>query len=176
MTKVALHYRMAEKVMELLKQGANREATMERIKDNTLVQVKSNTKTFQLNGEIFISSADIYEGLTGNAIKLVIQIQQELVMNNPLWEFTGKSNARDRTAVVLLKKKGILEQIPGTDMYIVNPAKIRKGRPLAIYGALYDYAKRRYEEDSNWRPTNEDIRRFKAPDNVMLPVELLQGY
>lgn len=178
MNTTPLHHRMAEKVMEMLRQGAHRESNQEQVQNGMLIQVRNATKSFQLNGEIFISSADIYDGLTGNAIKLVIQIQRELVMNNPLWEFTTKENQRDRSAVALLKRRGILELIPGTDMYIVNPAKIRKGRPLSIYGALYDYARRQYQKDKNWRPTTEAILKFKAPDNIVLPDDLelyLQG-
>ncbi len=158
----------------MLKNGAHRDSNQEQVKDNKLVQVKNPNKSFQLNGEIFISSADIYDGLEGNSLKLVIQIQKELKMNNPLWEFKAedKENSRNRKAIAQLKAKKIIESIPGTDMYIVNPEKVRKGKPLSIYGALYEYSRRMYHKDKNWRPTHEDIKRFVAPNDVILPDEM----
>lgn len=169
--RIPFHYKIAEKVMEMMKAGANRKVVHERLNNMTIERTDSSELAFQLTGEIFISSADIYNGLRINAIKLVIRIQQELEMNNPLWECTDKHKREVRSALAQLKAADILEPIEGTDVYIVNPLKIRKGRPLAIYGAMYEYAKRMYEKDQHWRPTTEDIRRLKAPEKIMLTPE-----
>lgn len=165
---VPLHYKIAEKVMELMKEGVYRKVIHERLSGNIIEQEASSNTSFQMTGEIFISSADIYKGLKIDAIKLVIRIQQELEMNNPLWECTDKDRRQTRSAIAQLKRANILEAIPGTDVYLVNPSKIRKGRPLAIYGAIYEYAKKMWEKDKNWRPTTEDIRRLKSPEKVLL--------
>lgn len=170
MTTVPLHYRIADKVMELVKHGSHRRTVQERLNNGTIEQVSIDTTAFQINGEIFISSADIYDGLKASAIKLVIRIQKELKMNNPLWECVDKEKSEVRSGLAQLKKKGIIEPIPGTDMFIVNPAMIRKGKPLSVYGALYEYCKLKYEKDNNWRPTNADIKKFATTKNVLLPV------
>lgn len=168
MGRIALHYQIADKALELMSQGTHGQANIEKFNNNTIVQVRQTDKSFRLNGEIFISSADLYDGLSASAIKLVIQIQRELVMNNPLWEFKQKNNPRMRSALAQLKRNDIIEAIKGTDMFIVNPAKIRKGKPLSVYGALYDYARRMYLKDRNWRPSSDDIKRFKSADGVTL--------
>lgn len=171
--KIPLHFKVSEKVMEILKTGANRRSISEKFSGNTIEQVSNDVTTFQMVGEIFISSADIYKGLGLSAIKLVIQIQQELEMNNPLWECTDRSKKNIRTGLAQLKRAGIIDPIEGTDVFIVNPAKIRKGRPLAVYGALYEYSKRMWEKNKDWHPTTEDIRRLKAPEKVMLIPEVI---
>ena len=136
---IPLHYRIAELVMNVVKHGSHRASVQERLTNGTIEQIPIQEKSFQQFGEIFISSADIYDGLSLTAIKLVIQVQKDLRMNNPLWESTDSSSRR-RGALAELKRKEIITAIPGTDLYIVNPLKIRKGKPLSVYGALYDYA------------------------------------
>lgn len=159
--------------MEMVKTGANRKMVNERLNNMTIERIDSSELTFQLTGEIFISSADIYSGLKMNAIKLVIRIQQELEMNNPLWECTDKHKREVRAALAQLKAADILESIEGTDVFLINPLKIRKGKPLSIYGSIYEYAKRMHEKDPHWKPTTEDIRRLKAPEKVMLIPEVI---
>ena len=166
---IPLHYQIADEVMELVKQGTHRSSVQERLNNGTIELVSNEIKSFQTTGEIFISSADIYTGLSLAAMRLVIQIQQELVMNNPLWECTEKNSSKTRGALAQLKKAGIIKPILGTDIYLVNPLKIRKGKPLSVYGSLYEYAKRMYIKDPRWKPTTEDIRRLKAPEKLSLP-------
>lgn len=167
--KIPLHYQIADKVMELVKQGTHRSTVQERLSNGSIELIPIQELSFQAGQEIFISSADIYSNLSLGAIKLVIKIQQELNMNNPLWECPDKDRSTIRTPIAQLKRAGIIEAIDGTDIFLVNPAKIRKGRPLSVYGALYEYSKRMYLQNKRWRPTTEDIKRLKAPEKVMLP-------
>lgn len=162
MSKVPFHYQVAELVMELMQQGTHRATVQDKLEAGSIVQIETEVRSFQLPGEIFIASADIYTDLSPAAIKLVIQIQQELKMNNPLWE-CDKTKRETRSALAQLKRKEILYSIDHTNMFIVNPAKIRKGRPLAIYGAMYDYAKKMYSQNPRWYPTTEDIKRLMSP-------------
>lgn len=167
-SRIPLHYQIADKVMDLLKEGTHRQTVQDRLQDGSIQQFQIADKSWQLPGEIFISSSDIYSDLTPSAIKLIIQIQQELEMNNPLWECVDKNIARVRGALALLKRKNILFPIEGTEFFIVNPAKIRKGRPLAVYGALYQYSKKMYEKDKKWKITTVDIRRLEPPKQIAL--------
>jgi len=165
MARIPLHYQIAEEVIGLLEQGTHRKSYQDRLDNGTIVQVESEIRGFTLPGEIFIASADIYQDLSPAAIKLIIEIQQKLQLNNPLWYCT-QPNSRIRQALAQLKRKGILKSIDGTDMYLVNPSKIRKGRPLAVYSALYSYSKKMYLKDKNWRPTTEDIKRLLSPKEL----------
>jgi len=168
MKRIPLHLIMSNKIIRLLNQGSNRTSTQELIENNQLVQKKTDTKGFQLNGDIFICSRDLYEGLTPTAVRLVMQIQRELEMNNPLWEYSDKESSHNRKALALLKKKDIISAIPGTDLFIINPAKIRRGRPLTIYAALYKLADKAFAKDKNWMPSSKDIRGLSTPDNIEL--------
>jgi hypothetical protein len=117
----------------------------------------STTRTWMLDQEISIIDITVYDGLSLGAVKLLIRIQQELERNNPLWECTAPS-PRERTALAQLKKANIIELIPGTDIYIVNPEKIRRGHPLVVLGALYKYCKDQYDRDKTWKITTAAIR------------------
>lgn len=166
MAKIPLHYLIAEKVINLLEAGTHTNTYHDKLERGEIVQVESDIKSFKLSGEIFISSADIYEDLKLAAIKLIIRIQQELEMNNPLWHCPDANSGQLKAAMAQLRAKGIIERIADTDMYLINPAKIRKGRPLAIYGALYTYAKRMYKANKNWKPTTEDIKGLVSPKSI----------
>lgn len=172
MAKTPLHLEIAEKVMDLMEAGSQRKTYQDRLEQGTITQVQVPTKSFQLQGEIFISSGDIYDNLPWAAIKLILQIQQELVMNNPLWQCTDVSTARKRGTLKKLIDREILYKIGETDIFLVNPQKIRKGRPLSVYGALYTYAKRMYHKDKNWKPTTEDIKRLTAPNMLAIEKEV----
>ena len=176
MPKIPLHFQIADKVISLLAQGSHKQTYVDRLENGTIEQVQTDIKSFTLSGEIFISSADVYVGLTQSAIKLIIRIQQELVMNNPLWHCPDKSSPTVRSGLAQLKRKGILDAIDGTDIFIVNPAKIRKGRPLAVYGALYQYAKRQYSKNPKWSPTTDDIKKLISPKELDHTELLIQQY
>jgi hypothetical protein len=123
-----------------------------------------------LDQEIVIMDQSVYTNLPLGAIHMLIRIQQGLERNNPLWVCTNP-NSRERSAIAALKQADILEIIAGTDFYIVNPAKIRRGHPLVVLGALYKYCKEQYEADKNWKLTTAAIRALTkrgAVDAVML--------
>jgi hypothetical protein len=166
------HYQIAALTMELLKQGRHRNTTYEKYHNGTIEIGAHTEQAFQTNSEIFISSADIYNDLSLAAIKLVIRIQQELKMNNPLWECPDKTESRIRGALSELTKKEIVYPLAGTDIYIINPLKIRKGKPLSVYGALYEYSKSKYLKDKNWRPTTSDIKRLLFNGIAEIPHEV----
>jgi hypothetical protein len=45
----------------------------------------SNIRSFNFDGKYVVISQDIFNKLSGPAIKLIIEISQSLKMNNPLW-------------------------------------------------------------------------------------------
>ena len=172
---VPLHLQLSERVMELLEAGHNRQTYQDILDNGTIKQIQVPTKSFQLQGEIFISSRDIYDNLSTAGWKMVITIQQELVMNNPLWHCKDFAKHRKRGTIGELTRKGIISKVGDTDIFLVNPAKIRKGRPLSVYGALYTYAKRMYLKDKKWKPTTEDIIRLVAPNTLAIEKENIFG-
>jgi hypothetical protein len=163
-----VHYFLADKIITTLASGTHRQTAQERLNNDVIELMHIEENSFQLHGEIFISDCSIYDDLTPSAIKLVIRIQKELKMNNPLWECADRSKRDVRAALALLKRKDIISPIEGTDIFYVNVTKIRKGKPLSALGALYMVCKKQWELDKSWRPTTKDIRRLSAKENVNL--------
>lgn len=175
MSNIPFHLKIADLTMKLMAMGTNRIGTAERIEGHgTIVQIES-IEQFQVPGEIFISSADIYDDLPISAIKLILRIQKELMYNNPLWECPDKSDSNVRAAIAKLRRRDILIPIEKTDLYIVNPLFIRKGRALSIYAALWSYSYQKCQQDKNWKPTREDLRPLLAPKKIEIPTLLKRG-
>jgi hypothetical protein len=84
---------------------------------------------------VVIVDSNLYHGLPMGAIKLLLfRIQPEMKMNNVFW-VAGKVDCNTRGAICALKKTGILIQTELTGQYIINPAKLRRGKPLAAVTA-----------------------------------------
>jgi hypothetical protein len=168
---IPLHHRITEKIYELEKCGYHRKDTLEKLTNGEVESLEQSVPSFRLKGEMFICSVDVYEGLTFPALKLVIRIQKELKMNNPLWECknSGPNDGHIRGALALLKRQNIIEAIKGTELFIVNPAMIRKGKPLTVYTAFFEYCKKRCLKDVNWKPTSADIKDLRLSRKATLP-------
>jgi hypothetical protein len=136
--------------------------------NGTYTQEKVSSSNFSLNQEIVIVDQTVYDGLTLGSIKLLIQIQMEMKPNNPLWVCRDKNKSTVRQALAQLKTKDILWTVGGTDMFIVNPEKIRRGRPLAALAALYQYCHAKWKLNKRWRISEDDIRKLTTPDQVMI--------
>lgn len=157
---------------ELSKYGKFRKSKQEVLSNGTYESVESKTPTFFLNGDYVICSTDIYDGLTPAAIKLVLKIQTELEMNNPLWELehNGANQGALRSPLKLLKEKDIIEAVAGTSLFIVNPAKIRRGGALTGYAALLERSSRWMKKNADWKPSKKDLIALKASKKVRLSI------
>ncbi len=171
-TTTPIHWLLANKMMELIAKGTHRAVYGDQMNNGTYSQHKMASNNFSLNQEIVIVDQTVYHELTMGALKMLIQIQMEMKPNNPLWVCKDKGRTTVRQAIAQLKSKDILWSVGNTDMFIVNPEKIRRGRPLASLAALYRYCQLKWEEDKNWRISEEDIRRLTTPDQVMILGEL----
>lgn len=157
---------IAIEIAEAPKNGIHRRTANETISGNRIKKIKGES-SFQTKGEIFISSADIYDGLSAPAIKLIIRIQRELILNNAFWH-CARGNGSLNSGLAQLKKRRIIIPL-GDDMYWVNIYMIRKGRPLAILGAMYEYVKKKSANNPKWQPAKEDVKRLKAPESTDIP-------
>lgn len=171
-TTTPFHQRLEQKMYELMKYGKFRRGKQEVLSNGTYETVESKTPTFFLNGNYVICSTDLYDGLTPAAIKLVLKIQIELEMNNPLWEIehNGDNQGALRSTLRLLKEKDIIEAITGTSLFIVNPAKIRRGGALTGYAALLERSLRWIRKNADWEPSKNDLIALKASKKVRLSI------
>ncbi len=166
MANIPLHYYLAEKVMNILEQGSRKLTYSDDYIDGKISQIQHQEKSMVFHQPIFIASADVYNDLSLSAIKLVIRIQQELEINNCFWECNDCDHRNIRAAIAQLKRKGIIERLTGTSIFYVNPLMIRKGKPLTVIGATYQYAKAQWLKDKKWKPTTEDIKRLSKPESI----------
>lgn len=177
-TKTPFYHRLELKMYELIKHGKFRKSKQEVLSNGTFETVESKTPTFFLTGDFVICSADLYNGLTPAAIKLVLRIQKELVMNNPLWELehNGANQGALRSPLRLLKEKDIIEAVVGTSLFIVNPAKIRKGGALTGYATLLERTLKGLRKNADWKPSKKDIIALQASKQVKLSINHLYDF
>lgn len=175
---IPLHHRVAQKIHELSTLGYYSKNKSESLTNGKYESKELDTTSFRLKGDIVVCDVRVYDGLTPQALKLVIRIQQELKKNNPLWE-CKKNNMNDghvRAALAVLKRKGIIEAIKGTELFIVNPAMIRRGKPLTAYVLFYAYCEKQCLQDRRWKPSANDIKDLRSRGEIKLPMNHLDDF
>ncbi len=86
---------------------------------------------FRIQQAIVIMDPDLWKNLSAAGIKLVIQIQSEMKMNNVFWRAADTEKKNVRTAIAELKRETILIQTETAGLYIINPFKMRRGKPMS---------------------------------------------
>lgn len=167
---IPVHYKISDRIMDLLSKGYQGRSSQERMIGNNYTQVRTPEDGFMLRQELTILDIHIYDDLDLNAIKLLIQIQQELQRNNPIWECKDMEKSSVRLGLAQLKQKDIIESL-NDNIFIVNPEKIRRGKPLACLAAIYQYSKRKWQQDKSWRISSEDIKNLAIPKDETLLIE-----
>ena len=165
MANIPVHFKLSEMLLELMRKGKTRKTTHESIKDGHF-QLTSGSNQFFIDQPITILDRNIYDDLPIAAIKIILLIHKDLEINNPIWECKDNDKRETKAAIVHLKRKEILIPISGTDLYIVNPEKIRRGKSLSGLAAIYDYSKRKYDRDHRWRISAVDIKRLNVPESL----------
>jgi hypothetical protein len=95
----------------------------------------------QLQQSIAILETDLLNGLSARAFKLLARVISEMKMNNIFW-LSGPTSSADRKAIFELKQKDILIKTDRTGVYLINPFKLRRGKPLAtIMASIAELAK-----------------------------------
>lgn len=165
---IPVHYKISDRIMDLLSKGYQGRSSQERMEGIKYTQVPTPDEGFMLRQELTILDIHIYDDLQLNAIKLLIQIQQELQRNNPIWECKDTHKSEVRAGLAQLKQKDILEPL-NDNIFIVNPEKIRRGKPLACLAAIYQYSKKKWQQNKSWRISSTDIKNLSIhKDEVLL--------
>lgn len=169
-----IHYQLADMIIDLAAKGALR-ATNNELMDGGKYSQTTSGNTFMLDQEIVIMDTSITESLSVGAMKLIFRIMSELRRNNPLW-YCEKPTSQIRSALKELREKDIIRVIGSNlNYYIVNPEKIRRGKPLATLVAFYRYCKAQREHDSHWILSDEAIRDMLSPrDAIVITPKLLK--
>lgn len=137
--------------------------------DSGIYSVTEGQRSWKLTQSITIVDTSLPKSLKSSAaIRLFLEIISDLPMNNPLWECLTKDKRQTRIGLAELKQLLILIPVPGTDLYIVNPEKIRRGDPLGILASLYQYALEQYKIDPHWWPTSADVQTLSRARQVIV--------
>lgn len=165
-----LHLMLASMIDELIEAGFFIKTAGEGYSNGLISQIQHDHASFYTKGSGIVVDPKIYEGLDNPAILFLVNIQKEIVPNNPLWHLPVKArNSSVRSILAELKRREILFTISGTDMFVINPIKMRKGKPLSIYGSLFAYSKAKYEKNKRWKATSDDIKRLPVKPMIYIP-------
>lgn len=84
---------------------------------------------------VAIVDVTIFLDLPSHAVKLLMtRIIPEMKRNNVFWYYES-TNSHDRAAIAALKRAEILFSTDDTGYYIVNPFKLRRGKPMRAVAA-----------------------------------------
>lgn len=103
------------------------------------VKVKRSINKNEKFTMVIISSFSPNELKMPLACKLVLDIEQNLKMNNPLWYCAEFKKSQYRKALDELEELQVLKRLRGSGMCFIFPNKIRRGYLIDIIGALEHY-------------------------------------
>ncbi len=124
-------YKQLLELLYIMQASGERVQTSSDNIDGVVFNKQTTGEDFRINQAIVIVDPNLWDGLSTAATKLVIQIQQEMKMNNVFWTCTDASKRNVRVALSELKQKGIIFLTEKTGVFIINPLKIRRGKPLS---------------------------------------------
>jgi hypothetical protein len=88
-----------------------------------------------INTAVAILDTNLFRELSGVAIKYIVtQIIPEMRMNNIFWRHEI-GNSKDRALYAELKRVQILLPTARPGLYLINPMKLRRGKPLTTVAA-----------------------------------------
>lgn len=84
---------------------------------------------------VAIVDVGIFLGLPSHAVRLLVtRIIPEIKRNNVFWHYES-TNSHDRAALAALKRAEIIFATDDVGYYIVNPFKLRRGKPMRAIAA-----------------------------------------
>lgn len=133
--------------------------------DSTANGVYTNESTdiddYYLKDAVAIVDLKLFNGLTAHACKYLLGLMEQMKMNN-IFYIHKDPNANERRSLAELKKHGILFPTEKVGLYIINPVKLRRGKPMAtIMASLHHY----HKDNSVFRITN-----LRPPKRALLGV------
>lgn len=110
--------------------------------DNHDGTMYSNDKTdvddYSLRDAVAIIDLSIFDGLQAHSIKYLLNVIKGMKRNNVFYQ-VKETTANERRSIAELKRRDILIPTERTELYIINPFKIRRGKPLSTIMASLHY-------------------------------------
>lgn len=91
----------------------------------------TDIEDYILTNAIAIIDVNLFDNLPAHAWKyLMTRIVKDMKRNNVFY-LTGNTDANERRSLAALKRAGILLATEQSGLYIINPFKLRRGKPLS---------------------------------------------
>ncbi len=113
-----------------------------------------------LKDAVAIIDLELFNGLSAHSCKFLLRIIQEMKMNNVFWICPAVTTSRHRASIAELKRHNILAPTEKPLLFIINPFKLRRGKPLSSIMSSLHY----YHKDNSIRRL-QDLR---PPSRAML--------
>lgn len=95
-----------------------------------------------LKQSVAIIDLELFDNLSAHACKFLLRIIKEMKMNNVFWIAPNALHSRHRAAVAELKRHEILLHTEQQNLFIINPFKLRRGKPMSsIMASIRHYHK-----------------------------------
>ena len=142
--KIPIRQMLLELAVDVSMNVVKRDVTVDTIHPGGLYEHSTVAEDYSLQQAIVIVAPDLLLTLSTRACRLLIRIMNEMKMNNIFWLVKpGESTSHLRGAIAELKRKDVLVETDQSGLYIINPYKLRRGKPMAsVMASIQHYFKR----------------------------------
>ena len=142
--KLPLYKQLLDLSINLNKDVTRRKVNIDKTDGTMYSNEDTNVEDCYLKHDVAIVDLSIFDDLTANGAKMIVRVMKDMKRNNVFW-LSGKTNANERRSIANLKKHEVLYETVHVGLFIVNPYKLRRGKPLASIHASLQY----YNQDNS---------------------------
>jgi len=121
-----------------------RDVSVDTMHPGGLYEHSTVAEDYSLQQAVVVVSPELLLTLSTRACRLIIRIMNEMKMNNLFWVVKSEdSTSHLRGAIAELKRVEVLFETDQPGLYIINPYKLRRGKPMAsVMASIQHYFKR----------------------------------
>lgn len=110
----------------IMAKGITKAVTLEESTPAQWGKEDTGRKTMHIRQDLTVVEQGLLKSLSLGALKITIQLMDELKMNNALWLWSPQ-HSRDYQVLKELREKGVLIKTEEASIHYVNPLLIRRG-------------------------------------------------
>lgn len=138
MTKVPVAQQLMTLAQQLADSVRKGKVQTDTIENGFYKNETSEVDDYFLDDPVAIIDVDLFDGLSAHACRLLLNIIKVMGRNN-IFYTNGGATANERRSLAELKRRGILLPTERKALYIINPFKLRRGKPMATIMASLAY-------------------------------------
>lgn len=114
---------------------------VDRIENGEYSSDRVDVDDYYLSNAVAIVDLDLFDDLSSHACKYLLNVIKNMKRNNMFYRI-GTTTANERRSLAELKRYKILVATEKKGLYIINPFKLRRGKPLATaWASIFHYGK-----------------------------------